>query len=87
VFNNDSCLGTAAGSLSFGSTQVTLTASSPAGVDETIRYASNLTTLTLFSTMQDHAGPVYEVQVYTLQQGLSTADCLVCFRGCDGAGS
>lgn len=67
VFTNDGCTGTAAGALSFGSTQVTFTGSCPAGVGETIGYTSTATTLRLFNTMQDRAGPVREVQVFTLQ--------------------
>jgi hypothetical protein len=69
--NNDSCPQTATGSLSFGTTQVTLTATCPTGQGQggTIGYTSSTSTLTLFIPSQSPGGSqVLEVQVYTLQQ-------------------
>jgi len=70
VSNDDSCPQTATGSLSFGATQVTLTATCPTGQGQggTIGYTSSSVTLTLFITSQSPGGSVLEVQVYTLQQ-------------------
>jgi hypothetical protein len=69
VSNNDSCLSTAAGSLSFGATQVTLTATCPSGEGEggAIGYTSNSGVLTLFITDDTPGGQGIEVQVFTLQ--------------------
>ncbi len=68
VSDNDSCTQTAAGSLSFQTTQVTLTTTCPAGQGGTIGYSSSPSTVTLFITSTGpDSSELLEVQVYTLQ--------------------